>query len=135
MTRWSLEQIASAIYSQLFLISLVGKRIATALEARELRSESSHPSDAGRAATIVVDCQSDEKETPTSETLCHNEKTDTRQQQLFPDASDVRPKRGRSDAGRRQPVNFEGREPTEAMICDGSTDQGFGNPVSDVSSE
>lgn len=134
MRAWSLEQQVSAVYSQLFLISLSVKRIATALEARELRSESSHPIDVSSAVTIVSADQRDEKETLTTPLTSATKENDKRQQ-VFPfDASRVRPTRGRSNAGSDKPVNFEGREPEEAMTCDeGSTEQGFGHVVVDES--
>lgn len=136
MSGWTAAQIASALYSQLFLCSLSLKRVATELErARELRSESSHPSDGDarnvrvRAATIVGDAQSDEKETFTLPTPA-NKKPKGRQQQLPFDDSCVKPKRGRSNAGSSKPVNFEGRKPTGGGECEeADTIAGFGNPV------
>lgn len=128
MTRWSTAQQTSAIYSQLFLISLSLKRIADLIGP--LRSESSHPNDGLRPATFVVEAQRDEKETfKTEPPSAKKKKRKMRQQELFPDASAVKPKRGRSNAGRRKPVNFEGREPMDKeKACgeEGTLDQGFG---------
>lgn len=130
MGGWTAAQIASAIYSQSFLCCLSLKRVATALEelVRELRSESSHPSDGSWAAAIAAATQSDEEETFNSPNSAPDQ-TKGRQQQLFDDDSAVRPKGGRTDAGKRKPVNYEGRKPTKVVKCtEADVDAGFGNP-------
>jgi len=134
MAGWTVEQMASAVYSQLFLISLSLTRVATVLleieERRELRSESSHPNDSRWAASIDATAQRDKKETftPRNDSAIHE--NGFVQQPLFSaDASRVRPKRGRSNAGSGKPVNFDGREPTERQCEEADTTAGFGNPV------